>query len=259
MAKKVKAAEQEPEATEDMEFPEPAFPPIGDDTGEEDHAAASSEEDTDATEGAEAETSDDNEVSRELAELRQALADRDRRIDTLMQGMLHNTAPQTAPQTQQTPQIDHSNIPDPVEKPEEFRKWISQQVSNAKESAAPKVDPAQAAWDGFLGREDNADLREHQRVAEAFAREKAQELAQRGLDPARAVALDPEGVLGDVAKRTRDYLNTLRSSGTSAKPNRTGGVSGGGSRSMNRRAPSPSKMTTLVDELKAVQSDDGFL
>lgn len=231
------------------------FPDIGEESPTDDNQQASETDETEAP-------ADTGELVRRLEALESTLQEKDRRIDSLMQAMLSNPSqstaqPYTAPR--QAAQDDLGDMPDPVESPQKFKQWQADQIRQLRQQQVqPKSDPAVDTYERFLSREDNSDLKEHRRIVDAIANEKVQEMRQRGVDPARAVVMDPEGVLGSIAKEARGYIQTLRGS-SAPKNNRTAGVSAGGSRSMTRASPNEGNVKSFEQQVKDIQARDGIL
>lgn len=200
-------------------------------------------------------------------------------VDRLIQAQAPR---QQEPQQQQRQQqgIDFSDLPDPVDRPDDFKKALAQQFETAiNQRLTSTIDQfhtqtTQARtveqqlndmWAKF--QEDYSDLASKTVTLQGAAMAERNELQRRGVDPQQAMLADPDGFMRRVADRMRSELGMQapapqqqqqQQQQQPAPANRTGGVgggsnfSGGGKKSGNQ--PSP-----FSDQLKKFQLDSGLI
>lgn len=202
---------------------------------------------------------------------------------------------QQAPRQEQTPPtpqaqpIDFSDLPDPVDKPEEFKKAMAQRFEQemnqrmsqqfeqyqhrqtAQQTVSQQLDDV---WTRFQGQ--HPDLAAKTITLQGAVLAERNAMQQRGIDPQRGILADPDGFMNNVAKRMRDELGMAAPEPTSQHQqpgstpgagqqqqqqqpaNRTAGVGGasrvnGGGQGSGKGSPS------FIDQLKKTQLDSGLI
>lgn len=215
-------------------------------------------------------------------------------IDRLIQGQ---QPPQPAyqqqpPQPAAPPQPDFSNLPDPVDKPEDFQRELSARVSKAMEaqreyyqnttqqqqqqfqSQTDKQRALDEMWSAF--QRDYSDLAPKQTLLRGAIAAEKMEMQQRGVDFERSMFADQRGFMERIANRMRAELGTTGDSGqgdytggqggqgnrppqqNGNPPNRTGGL-GGGSNYNGKGAGGEGKHISFSQQLKNRQMNDGLI
>jgi len=200
-------------------------------------------------------------------------------VDRLIQAQ-----PQAQPQTPQQPQaqpIDFGDLPDPVDKPDAFKKALAQRfeqemqqrLSSSLDSFQQKQTSQQTVqqqldevWNRF--QQDYSDLASKTITLKGAVLAEREAMQQRNIDPQQGILSDPDGFMSRVATRMRNELGIAapqqqqqqqqQQAQQPAQPvNRTAGV-GGGSR-MNGSGGGDKKFPSFVDQLKKEQLDKGLI
>lgn len=168
--------------------------------------------------------------------------------------------PNPEPEPPQLPSFD--DLPDPVENPEEFRKTLSQRmtqsfaqqqeaVTRRLETSTSQKQDLDNLWSRF--KSEYEDLAGREALVQGAAALEVQKLRAQGIqDPHQAIMADQDGFLSRVAARMKAEL------GEDVKPNRTQGV-GGGSRTVVKPEKEDKPAPKFVDQLKAVQLQNGLI
>lgn len=206
-------------------------------------------------------SSPDNELEQLRAELKSQ-----REMLRVMLTAQASSPASAAPEELTLPSFD--DLPDIVEKPEEFRKALSQRLSKvleASEARTRKVTQEAATkqktatdlehlWGTF--KESHKDLADRDLLAQAAATAEFNDLTARGIKDVIGAALaDEKGFVDRIAKRMRTELGMPQSAG----PNRrTQGVGQG-----SRPAGSPGADNTappgFIKQLRKAQLDSGLI
>lgn len=202
----------------------------------------------------------------ELEMLRQQIREaqeRERQYHQTLNRFMSQAPASQQPQAESAESLyDYSDLPDPVEKPEEFKKQLADRQRRIAEYQALQT------------------TQHHQRQQavgslEAKFREKYPELAKRtillggatsaevaalraqGLDPTSVAMNDSDGFLDRVAKRMRDELGGPDDRRPS--PSRTKGLGGGSFSKGNAPRKGNEKVVGFADQLKKAQLDGGLI
>jgi hypothetical protein len=187
-------------------------------------------------------------------------------IDRLLQGL---------PMQQQAPSSSPAgfdalpDLPDPVEKPDEFRKAVadlvrrqatevSQTLAQHNTSQQQVADIRARFW------EENRDLKDYPEFVESAYAKEVQRLQALGIDPSTALLRDPDGLSARVAQLARERVQALGIGKPAEAPGkkgagRTAGVSGGTTPAVSK-APAVNGDASIgfVDELKRQQVASGY-
>lgn len=240
------------------------FPPIGEPEQEAEEPATGEE---DRAKDIEARIRD--ELRTEFAEERRNWQ---QTVDRLLQGVPQQQKPQE--ETPQQPQVDFSNLPDPVEKPQEFQQELQRRMANTLQAQQQYVtkqfEQSQQQYQTQAQREKALDdlwnkfQSQYQDLApkEALLRGAIQSESmvyrQRGLDPADGILQEPDQFMERVAARMRKELGVDDNTTPSPTPNRTGGLAGG--TSYNGASNSGGKQPPgFLAQLKKAQADSGLI
>ena len=225
-----------------LEFPEPAFPPIGEPEPEEVAEVAKP-------------AVDYEEIRREIASLRETYAEQMRRNQDIIDKLIQSKA--TA-RDEEPKQPSFDDLPDPVEKPEEFKRALShkfeQALSHRDQQQNVEAERAKAlnnVWTRFQG--EHPDLAKRTALVQGATALESNELRKSGIDPADYIQSNPDGFISRVVKRMRDEL------GGEPQPmdiGRTVGVSSGTTLQTSKK--SVSKEPGFIQQLKAKQAADGL-
>lgn len=196
-------------------------------------------------------------------------------VDKLLQGL-----PAQAPQQPQqepapkAPALDFSNLPDPVDKPEEFRRAMQEQMSQSfqaqqeylrhqyqqeqrqYQTAAQKEKALDDLWGKF--QTSYSDLATKETLLRGAIQAESESYRQRGMDPADGILREPDDFMERVASRMRKELGAPAPAAPSPTPNRTGGLAGGTSYNgaSNVKGKEP---PGFLSQLKKAQADSGLI
>ena len=182
-------------------------------------------------------------------------------IDRLLQGIPAQAAPAPAPEAT-------LDLPDPVEKPEEFRRAVIEQITRttAQErqrqqaetrASVSMAEVRQKFWDR------NSDLTEYPEFVESAYNKEATRLQSMGLDPQVALLRDPDGISERVAEIARARIAALgivpKGEAAPRRQGRTAGVSSASSPAAAKpNGRPPVSNSDFLDELKRQQVESGF-
>lgn len=174
--------------------------------------------------------------------------------------------------------ISFDDLPDPVDKPEEFRKGLSQKFNSAMEQERERIQQsvnhqtsnAQALdrmWNTFKQR--YPDLAEKEALVSGVTNMEAQRIRAQGGDVPSVVMADPDGFMERIAGRMKQELGISdndngQQEGNHGQNGRQGGGAGrtrgvsSGTRQQGRprggEQPRP-----FMDQLKKTQLDSGLI
>lgn len=201
----------------------------------------------------------------QVNELQSKLEQQNQQWTSRMMQMMQNN--QQAPQQVRDP-YDMSDLPDPVEKPDDFKKALADRMKAADEAGYSRFQSQAEQQSRYTQLESRfnqtyADLADRPTLLQAAASAEAQAMRAQGLDPTQAVFNDSDGFLARVAERMRRELNVTTDGGETEKrgrSDRTRGVSAGSRKpgGAKRRGQSD-EPTGFVDELKKTQLESGLI
>lgn len=263
--------------------PDITFPPIGEPEPSDPNAAGGGGEDPKYA-----------ALERQFEEMKQAQEEERKyyrqTIDRLIQGQQAAQPQQPPQQPSQPPAPDFTNLPDPVDKPQEFQRelgnrfnqslqqqlqYYQQTTQQQQQSQQSRQQALDNMWNTFQSQ--YGDLAQKQTLLRgAIAAERA-EMQQRGIDPEQGMFMDQNGFMERIASRMRTELGTPGNGGQSSynggqdggqggqqlqqggnPPNRTGGL-GGGSNYNGKGAGSGDKSVSFSQQLKNRQLNDGLI
>lgn len=256
--------QQKPEMLSDM-----TFPPIGE---EEQQTAAEGGEQNDLAARLQAIEERFEKEQQAFAEERKSWQ---QTVDRLIQ---QQAAPRHAPAEPQQPQgVDFNDLPDPVDKPEDFKRALAekfqktlqaqqqaqQQQASQQQSVSQQLD---ALWERF--KSEHADLAGKTITLQGAIVAERNDMQMRGIDPQQGILSDPDGFMRRIADRMRSELGTTTqndpppapgSQQTTQQPaNRTGGIAGG--TSVNGSGKGKGKEPPgFLAQLKQSQLDSGLI
>lgn len=200
-------------------------------------------------------------------------------VDRLIQSQPQQAAPQPEPQQS----VDFSDLPDPVDKPEEYKKALAQrfeqemqkrlsssfenyeQRQNSQRTTAQQLDDV---WNRF--QQNYSDLAAKEITLKGAVLAEREAMQQRNIDPQQGILSDPDGFMERVASRMRNELGiTNAPSPTQTTPppasapgqqqvNRTAGV-GGGSNMNNSGGKKDKRPPAFSEQLKEMQLQNGLI
>lgn len=185
-------------------------------------------------------------------------------IDRLLQGLPVQQAPQPSAGYEALPEL-----PDPVEKPDEFKKAVadlvrrqatemSNTLSQHSTSQQRIADLRTRFW------ETNQDLKDYPEFVESAYAKEAGRLQAIGVDPQTALLRDPDGLSARVAQLARERVQALglgrKGEPESKGKGRTAGVSGGTTPTAPKTAFLNGEQAPVgfVSELKRQQAESGY-
>lgn len=262
-------------AEDDPKIEAPTFPPIGEDSPPESEPGSEPGSD-------QGETTEDRlaRIEEQLASERESFREREQRqqdtIDRLMQGI----QPQSTDQPQDRGGGGGSgddvlaDLPDPVEKPDEFKKSLGEKIngihSEFRQSTAERDAQSrrERAWQNFQSR--YSDLSDYPAEVNYAVNQEARRLQSRGASLDQALESD-DGLFERIAESTRDYLKNKGiepgeqaagedggSGDKGSKPNRTAGVSAG-SKGSGGSEKKPPQTKSFVKSLLEDQQANGLI
>ena len=215
---------------------------------------------------------DDGDEGDELAQMRQQMQQLQTTLAEERQQMNQRLLQlMQQPQQPQQPAVDPydtSDLPDPVEKPDDFKRALSQKLRSTSQYGYQQATSQLSQTQRFADLENRfnttyKDLSGRPVLLQTAAKMEADAMRAQGIDPTTAVFNDSDGFLSRVAARMRQELKNPTPEGeqhNSGRSNRTAGVSGGtrqpGGASRRRAAPEPKN---FVDELKHMQLENGLI
>lgn len=208
-------------------------------------------------------------LKQQLEQMQQAAAEREQRLlDALVQGR----APAAAPQEPQQPaSLDLSDLPDPIEKPTDFKTalaakvngYIAQSAASTQQQLLSQVTRASALdnmWNRFSATQP--DLAKRTALVQGAAALTFQELRARGIDPLDVAQHNPDTLIGAIAQRMRAEL------GITQQPNSQQPVPQAGARAATVAAgsvpaggtpPAPQKPPSFHEQHRAAQRALGII
>lgn len=245
---------KENQPTETLNDPglEMAFPPIGEDD-------PSQEPEPEGTPSSPGGLPDVEVLRTELATLRESYEKQRQRdqelIDRLIQGQ--SVQAHAQPRAEDTA-VKFDDLPDPVDKPDDFRRALAQKFETAlaqRERQQSTVSQRQQVLDSMWNRfqAEHPDLAKRQALVQGAAAFEANMLRQSGIDTDTYIRSNPDGFISRVVQRMREELGE----GEAPKDTgRTAGVSGGTvSQSKAKAAP---KAPGFIEQMRKAQMEDGL-
>ena len=205
-------------------------------------------------------------------------------VDRLIQSQAAPAPAAPAPQ-EQPKGIYFGDLPDPVDKPEDFKralaerfeKEISQRLSSTLDQYQQQTSQQQTSQQAFDAmwakfQQDYSDLADKTTTLKGAIVSEREAMQARGLDPQQAILADPDGFMRRIATKMRDELGVTAPSvqDTEVPPpastpgqgqqtaNRTAGV-GGGSTQNARGTGQPKPPPSFIEQLKKIQLDSGLI
>lgn len=256
-----KAKQEEPKGEQGREELEAmTFPPIG-------------EESEPPAEEPAAKPDDVSELRERLERFEakeREFSERERRMqETIDRLLTSQQAPQRPAEPAQPEQVSFNDLPDPVDKPDEFKRTLGerierafafrQQVQSQQQTRQQRLD---AVWGQFQSK--YPELARREALVNGVASLEANQLRARGVDPQDALLADPDGFMDRVARRMRQELGEGE---PGSEPDgkqepqrpatRTAGVSSGSQpRGGDKGAQ---KSPGFIEQLKRAQQDSGLI
>lgn len=219
------------------------------------------------------------DLSRRLAELQEQLkaqneaaAQERQQFQSTIDKLLQSQQPK--PEEPKEPQVDFSNLPDPVEKPEEFQRELQARMSQTLQAQQQYVShQAQSQYQQYqtLAQRDKAldemwnkfqtsysDLAGKEVLLRGAIQAESAGYEKQGLDPVDGILKDGDAFIERVAQRMRNELG-VQAPGTPSTPNRTGGIGAGTSYNGASSKPDASKAPGFLAQLKKAQADTGLI
>lgn len=228
--------------------------------GEEDEGTTDDEAGGD-DEGDEGETEWERRLRAQDEQLQAAL----RTIDSLVQ--TRGASGATAAAEAAAPDIDFSDLPDPVDKPAEFKKALAERVSGALATSRRETqqqtqsEKINQIWEVF--KDENPDLAPKEMLASSAAAAEMAAARARGLDSVQWAIDNPAEFRKKVAERMRTELGIAAPKRESGKKpttaNRTGGVGAGTKGAASASGKKPEKPAGFLDQLKKKQLESGLI
>lgn len=237
----------EPENKDELAM---TFPPIG----EDDHESEQEGGKPDA-----GGLPDIEALRTELSTLRESYEKQRQRdqeiIDRLIQGQSAQAQPR---QTADDAPVKFDDLPDPVDKPDDFRRALAQKFEAAlaqrerqQSTVAQRQQLLDSLWNKF--QTEHPDLAKRQALVQGAAAFEANMLRQSGIDIDTYIRSNPDGFISRVVQRMREELGE----GEAPKDTgRTAGVSGGTvSQAKAKGAP---KAPGFIEQMRKAQMEDGL-
>ena len=240
-----------------------SFPPIGDDINGLD------EEDAIAPTGSTpASNEDDDPVQAKLDAMQARFeaqearwASREQHNQMVIDQLMHRGQPaETGPEP-----VNWDDLPDPVEKPDEFKSAIAKKSQQAIEYAAKSAQSSNGqsqsldqVWNEF--KTEHPDLATYESTVQGATALIASEYRAQGLDPARAILSDPANFKSRVAERIKKELKLGDGdNGEGAHPTalRTAGVSGG--KKPRGKTPAAAPAKGFIAQMQETQAKHGLI
>lgn len=202
-------------------------------------------------------------------------------VDRLIQTQ-QTLQPRQEPERPQQQPVDFSDLPDPVDKPDDFKKALAErferQMSERMTSTLSQYQQQntqqqtrQQAFDAMWNKfqQDYADLADKTTTLKGAIISEREALQARGVDPQQAILADPDGFMQRVANSMRQELGTTApepqapGSAPAQEPqrpaaNRTGGV-GGGTNTGGTGGGKAKQPPQFSEQLKKMQLDSGLI
>lgn len=216
----------------------------------------------------------------ELSELRERLerfeakerefSERERRMQETIDKLLTSQQAQQRPAQSSGPeQISFNDLPDPVDKPDEFKRTLGermqrmlasqQQAQTQQQTRQQRLD---AVWNQFQSK--YPELSKREALVNGVAALEANQLRSRGLDPQEALLADPDGFMDRIARKMRQELGESEEGSDMSgqqeqqrQANRTAGVSGGSQPRGGGKGAQ--KSPGFIEQLKRAQQDSGLI
>lgn len=213
---------------------------------------------------------DDSDLRDDIKQLREDLRSKDQMITRLM-GQQQQGGQPAQTSSGQDLDINLDDLPDAVEKPQDFKKALSQKLSsmaqqtNQQSQAQQRQMAIQQLETGFKAK--YSDLASKRALMRAAVTEESQDLRSQGIDPEQHILNNQEEFLDRVADRMQQELGHTGSEDEGGQPSsrrrsgkRTTGVSGGSAPSAPRkRGGSEKKPPSFAEQLKKSQLDAGLI
>ena len=227
-----------------------------------------------------------DDISQHLQRLEQQIKQQNERFEnqqrfmnTALQNMMYSQpgAQQQQAQEAQKAGLDFDDLPDPVDKPEEFRKALANKMSSFQEQESARLrsefqqqsqtgSQADDLWRRFQS--EYPELAKREALVQGATALEMQALSREGVpDPQRAVFMDPDGFIKRVASRMERELgaeggdegnaDSAAGGGARQQSNRTQGVSSGTRQAA--AAPPANKPPGFLSQLKKTQLDSGLI
>lgn len=211
----------------------------------------------------EPEKEEETELSAEakrLAELEEERKEWQSRYDKLQDTVNTLIAkPEAEPEKVNEPEFLSAELPDPVEKPEDFkkalrdrdeamRKYVNDLNANALKnytSQNEETTKLNKMWSDFKTKYEDID----ETLAETFARKEAERIRAEGRDPKKVMLSNPDGFMENVATSAKSYLAKFN------QPNNRTAVLGGDTATGGKKTPDA---PNFIDQIKDFQRKDGF-
>lgn len=217
---------------------------------------------------------DARSLREDFDKLRDETGEREQRDrETINRLIAGQQAPRHEP-ARQEPSLDQQleALPDPVERPEEFKRGLAGLIKSQVETGTQRVtnqSTRQTQLSGLYDRfkTENPDFAPYEEIIEGVARREAQALSANGSNPQDAILADPDGFLSrvknGVSKRLESYGVKPGGKGKNEgdgdgdpPPNRTDGVSGGSQPASRGNGAAPP--STFAKEMQKMQEETGF-
>lgn len=202
-------------------------------------------------------------------------------VDRLIQTQA--TPQRQEPEPPQTQAVDFGDLPDPVDKPEDFKRALAEKFEkqltdrmssslNQYQQQSTQQQTQQQAFDAMWAKfqKDYADLADKTTTLKGAILSEREALQARGVDPQQSILSDPDGFMKRVAANMRAELGitenpapTQQEQAPASTPgqqqaNRTGGV-GGGTNMNGTGAGKTKQPPKFSEQLKKMQLDSGLI
>lgn len=231
---------------------------------------ADTDDGSDDTEGTEDEPSIEDrfaQLEARFNEQAEQFTQREQTYQSTISRLIQGNAPAgAAAPAGKTPEIDWNDLPDPVEKPDEFKRAIGERVTTSIEAARSEVgseldyrSKVDALWNGF--RSEYPDLAKKEALANTVA---ASVIKSRGVDGASWALDNPAEFSQQVAARMKAELGITDEPGEgggkpNSRANRTAGVKGGSKSTSGAGGKGGQAPKGFLAQLKQSQLESGLI
>lgn len=241
---------QDNDAKDDKDSLPMSFPPIGEDDSAQDQGKPGLP--------AGDKLPDIEALRSELTTLRESYEKQRQRDQELIDRLIQGQRPQVQPDPMDAP-VKFDDLPDPVDKPEDFRRTLAQKFEMAlaqRERRQSVMSQQQALLDGMWNRfqTEHPDLAKRPALVQGAAAIEATALRQSGIDMDAYLRSNPDGFLSRVVQRMRAELGMEAT--TPKDSGRTVGVSGG--TVSQAKAPAAPKAPSFMEQMRKFQAEDGL-
>lgn len=192
----------------------------------------------------------------------------------MLQTAPQQTNQQSAPAAPQF-EVDLNGLPDPRNDPDAYHKGLGERLGKTyKDMVSSALEEANRQRNGRVSQENlfntawkkladnNADLAAHPEIVQIVAQRYSNNLQQQGLDMARALTLDMDGVIDEVANQGMEMIRNIRGEHEANDENRDTGrthmLSGNGnarSRAKAKATENEARPDDFLAELKKLQRE----